>query len=122
ENLRDDERGLFGHFLNNEYDLPIPMVLWYSDALARRWPSKIAAAEANAGRRLSSRVVFWTVADLGGLTLADGAPPFSLLGRDLVEVPRLVQHGWGVTVDFDQSVGGRRGAGGGGRGSVVGAV
>ena len=57
ENLRDDGRNLFGHFLNNEYDLPIPIVLWYSPALARRWPAKVAAAQANAGRRLTSRVV-----------------------------------------------------------------
>jgi glucan phosphoethanolaminetransferase (alkaline phosphatase superfamily) len=30
ENLKDDDRGLFGHYQNNEYDLPIPMLFWYS--------------------------------------------------------------------------------------------
>jgi glucan phosphoethanolaminetransferase (alkaline phosphatase superfamily) len=130
ENLRDDGRGLFGHFLNNEYDLPVPMLLWCSDEFARRWPDKVKAAQANAGRRLSSRVVFWSMLDLAGITATDeAAPAWSVLRPDLVEVPRLVQHGWGVTVDFDHSIGGRggaagargSGAGGGVRGSVTGA-
>jgi glucan phosphoethanolaminetransferase (alkaline phosphatase superfamily) len=126
ENLRDDERGLFGHFLNNEYDLPIPMLLWYSPEYARRWPERIKALHANAARPLTSRAVFWTMLGLAGITVGtEPAPPMSVLDPELRDVPRLVQHGWGVTIDYDQSVRGRGGAGrrssaGGGAGPKVG--
>jgi hypothetical protein len=111
ENLRDDGRDLVGHFLNNEYDLPIPMVLWGSPAYAARWPEKLAAARGNAGRRLSSRVVFGTLAELAGIQLAGGRPasPWSALRADLREQKRLVFRRW-EAVDFDREV---RRAGGG---------
>jgi heptose-I-phosphate ethanolaminephosphotransferase len=105
ENLRDDGRDLVGHFLNNEYDLPIPMVLWGSSAYAARWPEKLAAARGNAGRRLSSRVVFGTLADLAGIQLAGGTPvsPWSALRADLREQKRLVFRRW-EAVDYDREV------------------
>jgi glucan phosphoethanolaminetransferase (alkaline phosphatase superfamily) len=71
ENLRDDERGLFGHYLNNEYDLPIPMLFWCSDEFAQRYPAKVAAAHANAVRPLNTRVVFHSLADMAGIDIHD---------------------------------------------------
>jgi heptose-I-phosphate ethanolaminephosphotransferase len=69
ENLYDDDRNLFGHFLNNEYDMPIPALLWTSEEFATAEPDKIAAARENAGLPLNTRIVFSTLADIAGIQI-----------------------------------------------------
>ncbi len=69
ENLYDDGRQLFGHFLNNEYDMPVPALLWMSDAWAQAHPEMREAARTNASRKLNTRVVFSTLADLAGIRI-----------------------------------------------------
>ncbi len=102
ENLNDDDRELFGHFFNNEYDLPIPAFLWYSDAYAQAFPDKIEAAKANLSRRLNTRVVFSTLADLGSLKLRDmELSELSVLSRHLSPPPRLFSRNGRIT-DYDQ--------------------
>jgi len=44
ENLLDDARGLFGHNIGNEYDMPVAAFVWYSDELATADPAKVEAA------------------------------------------------------------------------------
>lgn len=108
ENLRDDARQLLGHFLNNEYDLPVPMVLWTSPGYARRWPAKVEAAKVNAARPLSTAVVFHTLADLAGIRVeGDRAATLSVLRPTLAPGPRLVHVADGL-VDFDRSEPGLR--------------
>ena len=99
DNLRDDARNLFGHYHNNEYDLPIPMLFWYSDEYARRYPEKLAAARANASRPLNTRAVFYSMTDMAGIGLDDGdVSKLSVFSPDLVNVRRITL---GVPKNFD---------------------
>jgi glucan phosphoethanolaminetransferase (alkaline phosphatase superfamily) len=101
ENLRDDERELFGHFHNNEYDLPVPMLLWYSDRYRELFPEAVAAAHQNAERPLTTRSVFYTLADLAGGDISDpDLARLSAASRGLERIPRMVS-GRSAPVDFD---------------------
>jgi heptose-I-phosphate ethanolaminephosphotransferase len=101
ENLRDDDRNLVGHYMSNEYDLPIPMLLWYSSELAERWPDKIAAAKRSAAMRVSTRSVFYTLADLAGAAFDDPSlETLSIVRPGFRETPRIVKRGEG-TADYD---------------------
>lgn len=93
ENLEDDDRKLFGHFNNNEYDIPIPMLFWYSDDFAARFPEKIALAKENARRPVNTRAVFHSLVHLAGISLSDpDTTRLSVFSRELANVPRLVFH------------------------------
>jgi glucan phosphoethanolaminetransferase (alkaline phosphatase superfamily) len=103
ENLRDDERDLFGHYLNNEYDLPIPMLFWYSDEFALRFPDKMAAARANAARPLNTRVVFHSLADMAGIDIHDPETPrLSVFSPRLGAIQRMVM-GEPKPFDYDRT-------------------
>jgi glucan phosphoethanolaminetransferase (alkaline phosphatase superfamily) len=102
DNLRDDNRDLFGHAHSNEYDLPIPMLMWFSDEYIRRYPEKVAAAKRNADRRLNTRVVFYTVADLAGISLPDPQlPQFSVVSPTFQDYKRITA-GEPQMFDFDE--------------------
>jgi heptose-I-phosphate ethanolaminephosphotransferase len=107
ENLKDDARGLLGHFYNNEYDLPIPMAFWYSDSFAARFNAKVASMYANATKRVNTQAVFYTLVDAADVSLNDSRMlTASLLSPDWVEVPRRVFSGWdganrARSVDYD---------------------
>jgi heptose-I-phosphate ethanolaminephosphotransferase len=97
ENLRDDERGLLGHFYGNEYDLPIPMVLWRSPELVGAAKGTRASAAFNADRPINTRAIFYTMLDLAEIVIDDPAlathsvlretwngPPRRFLRRDRI--------------------------------------
>jgi glucan phosphoethanolaminetransferase (alkaline phosphatase superfamily) len=99
DNLRDDARDLFGHYHNNEYDLPIPMLFWHSDEYARRYPEKVAAVRANAARPLNTRAVFYSMTDMAGIGLDDrDVARLSVFSQGLVNVRRITL---GVPKNFD---------------------
>jgi glucan phosphoethanolaminetransferase (alkaline phosphatase superfamily) len=103
ENLRDDARDYYGHYLNNEYDLPIPMLFWYSDELAARFPGKVARASENASRPLNTRVVFHSLIDLAGIDVQDAeTPKLSVFSPELTDMRRMVM-GDPKPFDFDES-------------------
>jgi hypothetical protein len=105
--LDDDSRHLIGHFLNNEYDIPIPMFLWYSATFASAYPDRVSALLFNATRPVNTRVVFYTLADMAALVLDDpNVERLSLLRQTFVAPKREVFHAWKsnnqiTTVDFD---------------------
>lgn len=102
ENLYDDRRGLFGHMLNNEYDMPIPVVLWLSDSYIEQAPAKLRAARKHVDAPLSTRGVFYTLADLGGLQLPDKrAAAESILSERMQTFPRLFRKGDRI-IDYDE--------------------
>ncbi|MEO7035140.1 MAG: phosphoethanolamine transferase [Polyangiaceae bacterium] len=103
ENLNDHGHNSFGHMLNTEYDLPVPLLFWYSDEFEQHFPEKIANAKDNLSRRLSTRSVFYTLQDLVGAHLAADAPDavrLSVLAPHTVEVPRIIA-AQTKTFDFD---------------------
>jgi heptose-I-phosphate ethanolaminephosphotransferase len=102
ENLRDDKRNLFGHFYNNDFDLPVPMLFWYSNRYAELYPQKVAAARANAERPTTTRSVFYTMADIAGVDLGDPElARLSLVSPSHQTLPRMVYGNHGA-VDYDQ--------------------
>jgi glucan phosphoethanolaminetransferase (alkaline phosphatase superfamily) len=99
DNLRDDARDLFGHYHNNEYDLPIPMLFWYSDEYARSYPEKLEIARANSSRPLNTRAVFYSLSDLAAIRLDDpDLPRLSVFSPGLTNVRRMTL---GVPKNFD---------------------
>jgi glucan phosphoethanolaminetransferase (alkaline phosphatase superfamily) len=103
ENLNDHGQNSFGHMLNTEYDLPVPLLFWYSDELAQQFPDKIANAKDNLNRRLSTRSVFYTLQDLVGARVVGDDPEaarLSVLSRQTAEVPRIIA-AQQKTFDFD---------------------
>jgi glucan phosphoethanolaminetransferase (alkaline phosphatase superfamily) len=102
DNLRDDAREIFGHAHSNEYDLPIPMLLWFSDEYVQRYPEKVALARKNAARRLNTRVVFYTMADLAGISLPDPElTHFSLVSPQFQDYKRITARDPSM-FDFDE--------------------
>ena len=103
ENLRDDARNLYGHYMNNEYDLPIPMMFWYSPEFAAAFPEKVAAAEHNLSRPLNTRVVFYSLADMAGFDVHDPQlPRLSVFSDAFTPYDRMVM-GDPKPFDFDRS-------------------
>jgi glucan phosphoethanolaminetransferase (alkaline phosphatase superfamily) len=91
ENLEDDERKLNGHLLNNEYDLPIPAVFWYSPEFASRVPALVAAARRNASARINSKSAFCSFAHLAGIEFNDpNLSRFSVFSDAMDVGPRMV--------------------------------
>lgn len=102
DNLRDDARNLFGHAHSNEYDLPIPMLFWYSDEYAQRYPTKVANARTNVARPLSTRAVFYSLTDMAGIKLDDkDLPRLSVFSSQLEDVKRMT-FGQAKPFDFDE--------------------
>jgi len=102
DNLRDDERDLFGHAHGNEYDVPIPMLFWYSDEYARKFPEKVENARKHATRLLSTRNVFYSMTDVSGIALNDPElPRRSVFSPGLSDVKRMVYRHPKI-FDFDE--------------------
>lgn len=101
DNLRDDDRNLFGHAHNNEYDLPIPLVFWYSDEYALQFPDKIATARLNLAHPLTTRSVFYSLAEMAAITLDDpDLSKLSVFSTRLDHTKRMV--GQPKPFDFDE--------------------
>jgi glucan phosphoethanolaminetransferase (alkaline phosphatase superfamily) len=119
ENLKDDDRGLLGHFFNNEYDLPVPMVFWYSERFAGLFPEKVEALKRNAAKRASTSSIFYTLADLAQVVLHDPRmSTSSLLSLHYQIGPRRVLSRWESlgpvqSIDYDERFGKIVGAKGG---------
>jgi hypothetical protein len=110
ENLKDDERELSGHFHYNKYDLPVPMVFWYSDAWAARYPEKLAAATRNAeALRLNTQAVFHSLVDMIGASVHDPSTErLSVFSPMATPPPRLVDTEFRGVEDYDLVLNGRR--------------
>jgi glucan phosphoethanolaminetransferase (alkaline phosphatase superfamily) len=101
DNLRDDGRNLFGHAHNNEYDLPIPLLFWYSDDYARQFPDNIATARLNLTHPLTTRSVFYSLAQMAAISMNDqDLSRLSVFSADLNHYRRLV--GQPTPFDFDE--------------------
>jgi glucan phosphoethanolaminetransferase (alkaline phosphatase superfamily) len=101
DNLRDDGRNLFGHAHNNEYDLPIPLLFWYSDEYAQQFPDKITAARLNLAHPLTTRSVFYSLAHMAAITLDDpDLSQLSVFSTRLHHPRRMV--GQPTPFDFDE--------------------
>jgi heptose-I-phosphate ethanolaminephosphotransferase len=103
ENLRDDDRMLFGHFIGNEYDLRVPMVLWTSSSYAERHPRRMKAAVDNARRPISTVSIFATLLQAADVVIDDVPDDEGVLSARFSPRPREVLRGW-VPVDADSVI------------------
>jgi heptose-I-phosphate ethanolaminephosphotransferase len=102
ENLMDDERNLVGHYYNNEYDLRIAMLFWWSQEFAAAFPDKVASVQGNAQRPVSTANVFATMVDAAGLDVPGTRMGWSLLRPEVEDRRRIVRAGNRKgSVDFD---------------------
>ncbi len=67
ENLLDDERHmlLHGTYSGSAYEFHVPMIIWYSDSYARKYPSEIENLQQNKSSKTSSMTLFTTMLQLG---------------------------------------------------------
>lgn len=102
DNLRDDDRNMFGHGHSNEYDLPIPMLFWFSPEYRQRFPEKIEAVRANASRPVNTRVVFYSLTDMAGAKIEDPElPRLSVFSSGFTNFKRMT-FGRPQIFDFDE--------------------
>jgi heptose-I-phosphate ethanolaminephosphotransferase len=103
ENLRDDRQGLVGHGYGNERDIPVPMIFWMSPAYDAAETERASCARAHEDARVNSAAMFYTLADMGSVTIDDdsGFQSRSLLRATYVEHPRHFSRQDGRIVDFD---------------------
>lgn len=69
ESFWDDERKLSLHssYALSEAEYHVPMLVWYSDEYAARYPHKAEAIQANRSKVISSEALFYSIADMAGL-------------------------------------------------------
>lgn len=69
ENLFDDERELsvHGSYEGTIHESHVPCFVWLSEDFKQAHPEKVEALEANLQKQVQSDVVFYTLADIGGL-------------------------------------------------------
>lgn len=69
ENLFDDERDLsvHGSYEGTIHEAHVPCFVWLSEEFKQAYPEKVAALEANLHTQVQSDVVFYSLADMGGI-------------------------------------------------------
>jgi glucan phosphoethanolaminetransferase (alkaline phosphatase superfamily) len=104
ENLKDDEHNLVGHFFGNEWDVPVPMVLWMSPPWVAADPERARTVREHTKLRLSTTLGFYTLADLGHVVIDgdDGFALRSLLRSTYAERPRRYLAPSQTIIDFDE--------------------
>jgi glucan phosphoethanolaminetransferase (alkaline phosphatase superfamily) len=70
------------HYVPAEFE--IPAFIWINAAFRKAHPSKVAALEANASKEIRSHDVFYTVADLMGITWPGASPEKSFASMHFV--------------------------------------
>lgn len=73
EDIFDDERNLFGHgnkIVSKEV-AHIPLIIWVSDAYAKKYPDKTAALSSNKDAKLGGNFLFQSLLDMAGVTYED---------------------------------------------------
>lgn len=69
ENLFDDEReySVHGTYEGTEYEAHAPCFIWLSEEYKAAYPEKVKALEQNLHKQVQSDVLFYSLADMGGL-------------------------------------------------------
>ena len=92
ESFWDDERkmSLHGSYQVSEFEYHVPMLLWYSDEYAARYPQKVEMMTANKSKLVASDVIFHSLLDMANITsIVDSTKSFCspyLEARDTIFV------------------------------------
>lgn len=84
ENLFDDERAysVHGTYESTEYEAHVPCFIWLSEEYQAAYPEKVQALNGNLHKQEQSDVLFYSLADLGGLS-ALAVPEKNLFSSEL---------------------------------------
>lgn len=94
---------------HSAYHIDIPFLFWANAAFAERYPEKLAAARANAGRPYTTARLLHALGDLLDIRHAAVDPTMSLFSRQLADAPRTSLHGairldeWSKNNDFREN-------------------
>ncbi len=91
ENLLDDERNmlLHGTYAGSLYEYHVPLFVWMSDAYRQRHPDKWDALRDNRRKMISTMNLFYSVLDLGSVTMPDFRTEDCIASPELVPVPKI---------------------------------
>ncbi|MBD5331751.1 MAG: lipid A phosphoethanolamine transferase [Bacteroides sp.] len=106
EDIFDDSRGLFLHAspAPSAYQIHVPVIMWFSQPFAGRYPELIDAARSNAGKNVSSSQSFFhTALQLGGLVTAVSDSTLSLVSTGYAEPSRRYLNDHNEGVDLGES-------------------
>lgn len=90
ENLLDDDREIFGHVINNEYDLPTAMLFWSSESFFNSRTKKFQAINNNATKPITTASIFPTLLDIAEIKVPSTDMSKSLANNAFLEYPRIV--------------------------------
>ncbi len=95
ENLFDDDRNLSQHAEPepSKYIAHIPFFVWYSDALQKNVPNKIAGIILNKNKKTTAQNVFYTYTDICGIKIPGADSLMSLCNPYFKELPRKILGG-----------------------------
>jgi glucan phosphoethanolaminetransferase (alkaline phosphatase superfamily) len=69
ESFWEDERNLslHGSYEISEYEFHVPMLVWYSDEYANKYPEKVENLQKNKTKAVSSQVLFYSLLDMANV-------------------------------------------------------
>ncbi len=101
ENLHDGACDFVLHGHNTLYDYHVPMLAWYSDAYAAKFPGKVTQLRSHATAPLSTENIFHSILDMADIRYAGERLAWSILSSDFRPHKRYVDsYGW---ADYDNS-------------------
>ncbi|MBQ5940617.1 MULTISPECIES: phosphoethanolamine transferase [unclassified Massilia] len=101
QTLYDKSCTIAFHGHNTQYEFHVPAFVWYSDAYAERFPSKIAQLRRHRKAKLSTENMFHTVLDMADIRYPDERLERSFLNPAFKRHKRYVDS-WGWT-DYDDA-------------------
>lgn len=92
ENLNDNNDGLYFHsFVPNYITAKVPLFVWLSDKYAAKYPGLIENLKLNKQQKISSaESVFYTMIDIGQLSISGYDSTKSLAGRSFITSKQIV--------------------------------
>lgn len=103
ENMMDDSRGLLGHGIGNQYDLPVSAFIWASDNVSSQQSLKLLKLKERESQKISISSLPHTLLNITGVFTSRYKRSEDLLSDDFVssKCPYLLGAGYVPSFDFD---------------------
>jgi heptose-I-phosphate ethanolaminephosphotransferase len=103
ENMMDDSRGLLGHGIGNQYDLPVSAFIWASDNVSSQQSLKLLKLKERESQKISISSLSHTLLNITGVLTSRYKSSEDLLSDDFVssKCPYLLGAGYVPSFDFD---------------------
>jgi heptose-I-phosphate ethanolaminephosphotransferase len=103
ENMMDDSRGLLGHGIGNQYDLPVSAFIWASDNVSSQQSLKLLKLKERESQKISISSLSHTLLNITGVFTSRYKSSEDLLSDDFVssKCPYLLGAGYVPSFDFD---------------------